>query len=52
VDCTDVLEPLAGLVSSAFVDDMEHKFARDIENVNDYRVVEINIVSQIELETT
>jgi hypothetical protein len=31
---------------------MEHKFTRNIENVDDYRVVEIDVVSQIELETT
>jgi hypothetical protein len=52
MDCNDILEPLASLVSSAFVDDMEHRFARNIENVDDYRVVEIDIVSQIELKTT
>jgi hypothetical protein len=52
VDCIDVLKPLTSLISSAFINDMKHKFAKDIENVDDYKVIEINIISQIELETT
>ena len=50
--CTDILEPLAGLVSSAFVDDVEHRFAGDIENIDDNRVIEIDVVSQVELESS
>ena len=46
----NILEPLAGLVSSAFVDDVEHRFAGDIENIDDNRVIEIDVVSQVELE--
>jgi hypothetical protein len=45
VDCINVLKLLASLVSSAFVNDIEYKFARDIENVNDYKVVKIDIIS-------
>ena len=47
---TDISEPLAGLVLSAFVDNVEYRFARDIENINNNRVIEINIISQVELE--
>jgi hypothetical protein len=50
VSYTNILESLAGLVSSAFVDDMEYRFAGDIENIDDNRVIEIDIISQIELE--
>jgi hypothetical protein len=50
VGCIDILEPLAGLVSSAFVNNVEHKFARDIENIDNNRVIEIDVVSQVELE--
>jgi hypothetical protein len=45
MDYNDILELLASLVLSAFIDDIEYKFTRNIENVNDYKVVEINIVS-------
>jgi hypothetical protein len=45
VDCTDVLKLLASLVSSAFINDVEYRFAKDIENVDNYRVVEIDIIS-------
>jgi hypothetical protein len=44
VGYVNVLELLAGLVSSAFVDDVEHKFARNIENIDDNRVIEIDVV--------
>jgi hypothetical protein len=38
------------LVSSAFIDNVEYRFAGNIENINNNRVIEINIISQIELE--
>ena len=50
MDCTDILEPLAGLVSSAFINDMEYRFIGDIENINNNRVIEIDIIFQIKLE--
>jgi hypothetical protein len=52
VDYINVLKLLTNLVSSAFIDNIKYKFVKDIENVNDYRVIEIDIISQIELETT
>ncbi len=42
---TDVLKPLAGLISSAFVDDVEHGFSVDIKDVDDYGVIEVDVVS-------
>ena len=49
---TDILEPLAGLISSAFVNNVEYRFAGDIENINNNRVIEINIIFQVELESS
>ena len=52
MDCTDILEPLAGLISSAFVNNVEYRFAGDIENINNNRVIEIDIIFQVELESS
>ena len=52
MDCTDILESLAGLVSSTFIDNIKYRFARDIENINNNRVIEINIIFQVELESS
>jgi hypothetical protein len=52
VGCTDILELLASLVSSAFVDNVEHKFAGNIENIDDNRVIKIDVVFQVELESS
>jgi hypothetical protein len=50
VGYTDILELLAGLVSSAFIDDVEYRFVGNIENINDNRVIEIDIIFQVKLE--
>jgi hypothetical protein len=52
VDYINVLKLLTSLISSTFINDIKYKFVKDIENVNNYKVIEINIISQIELETT
>jgi hypothetical protein len=52
VYCTNILELLAGLISSAFIDNIEYRLTGNIENINDNRVVEANIISQIELESS
>ena len=44
VGCADILKPLAGLVSCAFVDYVKHRLSSDI-NVDDYRVIEIDVQS-------
>ena len=46
------MESLAGLVSSIFVNNIEYRFAGDIENINNNRVIEIDIIFQIELESS
>ena len=50
MDYINILELLAGLISSTFINNIEYRFTRDIENINNNRVIEINIVSQIELK--
>jgi hypothetical protein len=47
----DVLKPLTGLVSCTFVDYVEYKLPRNIEDVDDNGVIEIDVVSQIELKS-
>jgi hypothetical protein len=47
----DILQLLAGLVSCTFVNYVKHKLPRNIEDVDDNRVVEVNVVSQVELES-
>ncbi len=49
---TNILKPLAGLVSSALVNDMEYRFARDIENINNNRVIKVNVIFQVKLESS
>ena len=44
MDCTNILELLAGLISSAFINNIEYRFAGNIENINNNRVIEINII--------
>ena len=48
--CTDILKPLAGLVSGALVDDVKHRLSGDIEDVDDNRVIEVDVVFEVELE--
>ena len=50
MDYTNILELLAGLVSSTFINNIEYRFAGDIENINNNRVIEIDIIFQIEFE--
>jgi hypothetical protein len=47
----DILQPLAGLVSCTFVNYVKHKLPRNIKDVDDNGVVEVNVVSQVELES-
>jgi hypothetical protein len=44
VGCADILKPLVGWVSCAFVDYVKYRLSSDI-NVDDYRVIEINVQS-------
>lgn len=41
----DVLKPLAGLISCSFVDYVEYRFPRNIEDVDDNGIIEIDVVS-------
>ena len=50
--CTDILEPLASLISSAFVDDVKDRLPGDIENIDDNRVIEVNVVFEVEFESS
>jgi hypothetical protein len=40
------------LVSSALVDNVKYKLPRNIENVDDNRVIEVNVVFKVELESS
>jgi hypothetical protein len=50
VNCIDILKPLTGLILSAFINNVEYKFIKDIKNINDNRVIEIDVVFQVKLE--
>ena len=50
--CTDILEPSASLISSSFVDNVQNRLPVNIEDIDNNGVVEIDIVSQVELELT
>ena len=50
MDYTNILESLIGLVSSTFINNIKYKFIKDIKNINNNRVIEINIISQIKLK--
>jgi hypothetical protein len=50
--CTNILEPLAYLISGAFIDHVKDWLSGDVENVDDYRVVEVDVVSQVELKSS
>jgi hypothetical protein len=47
----NVLKPLTGLVSCTFIDYVKHKLPYNIKDVNDNGVIEIDVVSQIELKS-
>jgi hypothetical protein len=48
---TDILKPSASLISSAFVDDMENGLATNIHDIDYDGVVEIDVVTERELES-
>jgi hypothetical protein len=48
----NILKPLTGLISSALVNDMKYKFLKNIENVNDNRVIKVNIVFKVKLKSS
>jgi hypothetical protein len=52
VYCIDILEPLAGLISSAFIDYMEYKFPYYIKDIDDNRVIKIDIVFKVKFKST
>ena len=41
----DILKPLAGLIPRSFVDYVEYRFPRNVEDVDDDGVIEIDVVS-------
>ena len=45
------MKPLSSLIPHTFVDNVKHRLAVNIEYINNNRVIEINIVSQVKLET-
>jgi hypothetical protein len=47
---TNILEPLAGLISSAFIDNVKYRLTGNIENINNNGVVKANVISQVKLE--
>ena len=49
---TNIIKPSASLVSYSLVDNVKHRFPTDIEDIDDNRVIKVDVVSQIELEST
>jgi hypothetical protein len=47
----NILKPFTGLISSSFVDYIKDKFAINIKHINDNKVVEIDIVLKVKLES-
>jgi hypothetical protein len=47
----NVLKPFTGLVSGSFVDYIKDKFAINVKHINDNRVVKIDIVLEVKLES-
>jgi hypothetical protein len=41
---TNILELLAGLISSAFINNIKYKLTRNIENINNNRIIKANII--------
>jgi hypothetical protein len=50
VYCTDILKLLAGLISGALVDDVKYRLPGDIEDVDDNRVIKVDVVFEVELK--
>ena len=48
----DIVEPSTGLVSGAFVNDMEDWFSVDVEDIDDNGVVKVNVVLQGKTESS
>jgi len=48
----NILELFASLVPGSFVDYIEYKFTINIEYINDNRVIEIDIILKVKLEST
>ena len=48
----NVLELFTGLVSGSFVDYIEDRFTINIKHINNNRVVKIDIVFKVKLEST
>jgi hypothetical protein len=48
----NVLEPFTGLVSSSFVDYIKDKFTINVKHINNNKVIEIDIVLKVKLEST
>jgi len=42
---TDIIKPSASLVSYSLVDNMKHRFLTDIEDIDDNRVIKVDVVS-------
>ena len=47
---TNILKLLAGLILSAFINNIKYKLTRNIENINNNKVIKANIISQVKLE--
>jgi hypothetical protein len=47
----NILKPLTGLISSTLVNDVKYKLPGNIENVNDNRVIKVNVVFKVELKS-
>ena len=48
---SQVSEPSPSLIACPFVNDMKDRFPVNVEDVDDDRVVEINIVAEVEFES-
>jgi hypothetical protein len=47
----NVLELFTGLISGSFIDYIEDKFAINVKHINDNRVIEIDIILEVKLES-
>jgi hypothetical protein len=47
----DILKPLTGLISSAFIDYIEYKFPSYIEDIDNNQVIEVNVIFEVESES-
>jgi hypothetical protein len=48
----NILELLASLISSALIDNVEYKFAINIEDIDNNGVIEIDIIFKVEFESS